>query len=43
MEVKLELACDRPEDVKRLFTEYTDYMLTMGPEVEQCLSGSALL
>lgn len=37
MEVRIELAYDRPQEVIRLFTEYTDSILTKGTEVIECL------
>lgn len=37
MDVRIELAYDRPQEVIRLFTEYTDSILTKGTEVIECL------
>ncbi|HWS28885.1 MAG TPA: GNAT family N-acetyltransferase [Clostridia bacterium] len=37
MEVLLELGYGKPQEVLRLFTEYTDDILVKGPEVKSCL------
>lgn len=37
MEIKIELAYDQPQEVIRLFTEYTDSIITRDAEVGKCL------
>ncbi len=37
MEVRIELAYDQPQEVLRLFAEYTDSIVAKGPEVAKCL------
>lgn len=37
MEVRIDLAYDRPQEVIRLFTEYTDNIITQDTEVAKCL------
>ncbi len=38
MEVRIELAYDHPQEVIRLFTEYTDSIIAKNSEVEKCLN-----
>lgn len=37
MEIRLESAYDKPEEIFRLFTEYTQDIISKGPEVKSCL------
>lgn len=37
MEVRIDLAYDQPQEVIRLFTEYTDNIITQDTEVAKCL------
>lgn len=38
MEIRIELAYDRPQEVIHLFTEYTDTIITKDTEVAKCLN-----
>ncbi|WP_154525515.1 MULTISPECIES: GNAT family N-acetyltransferase [Clostridia] len=38
MEVRIELAYDRPQEIIRLFTEYTDSIIAKDTEVAKCLN-----